>query len=174
MLRSTIAFLLLASIAASAHAGVVSYATTGSQLCVGASGCGVAQQTIGGALTVQFQPVATSTVNVAGQSFASLGQLVVSCVGGGTACGDQSLAGLNLYINISQSAPSSGNGSISGGVISGSIRGTASNAVITWSVPNTVAIGAVTYAIANTPLALVPPSANSGVTTIQALITDPN
>jgi hypothetical protein len=166
--------LLLTLAAASAQAGPVSYSTTGSQLCVGAAGCGVSQQTIGSAVTVQFQPVSTSSISVTGQSFASLGQLVISCASGGTGCAEQSLEGLNLFITISQSVPSSGNASISGGAITGTIRGTASNAVITWSVPNTISIGAVSYAIANTPLALVPPSANGGVTTIQALVTDPN
>jgi hypothetical protein len=173
MSRSLIPFLLLAFIGGAAHAGPVTFATNASQLCIGAAGCGTSSQTIGG-LIVQFQPIAASPLNVAGQSFASLGQIIVSCVGGGTGCADQSLAGLNLYINISQTVPSFGNGSISGGVITGSIRGTASNAVITWSVPNAITIGTIGYAIANTPLALVPPSANGGVTTIQALITDPN
>lgn len=159
---------------APAYAGPVTFATTASQLCFGSSGCGVAGQIVGGTLSVQFEPIPASTVNVSGQSFASLGQLVITCVGGGTACGNQSLAGLNLFINITQSAPSFGNGSFVGGAITGSIRGTASNATIAWSVPNTFGIGATTYAIADNPLALVPPSANGGVTTIQVQITDPN
>jgi hypothetical protein len=174
MSKLTLPFLLLLLAAAPAHAGPVTYRTDTSQLCIGAAGCGVAQQTIGGTISVQFQPIPASTVNVTGQSFASLGQLVISCVGGGTACGNQSLAGLNLFINIAQTVPTSGNGSFVGGVITGSIRGTASNATITWSVPNSINIGTITYAITNTSLALVPPSANGGVTTIQAQITDPN
>lgn len=168
--------LLLLSVlsAGVAAASAVTYSTSTSQLCVGASGCGVATQTIGGGtgVTVTFNPVASSTVTAAPTTFGSFGEINVSCVGGGTACGSQSLAGLNLFINIAQTVPSVGNGSITGGVISGSIAGTASSAVITWSVPNTITIGTISYAVLNNPLGLVPPSVNAGVTSIQAVITD--
>jgi hypothetical protein len=174
MSKSALISLLLLVAAVPVHAGPVTFSTGASQVCVGASGCGSAEQVIGGTLRVQYRTLAPSTVNVSGQSFASLGEIVISCVGGGTACGNQSLAGLNVFIIVSQSAPAVGSAAFPGGVIAGSIRGTASNATITWSVPNTIGIGATTYAIANNPLALVPPSANGGVTTIQAQITDPN
>jgi hypothetical protein len=156
----------------SSFAALVTYNTVGSQLCVGAGICGVATQTIGGSVTVTFNPVASSSVTAAPTTFGSFGEIVVSCVGGGTACGSQSLAGLNLFINIAQTVPSAGNASISGGVITGSISGTASSATITWSVPNTVNIGVISYAVLNNPLGLVPPSVNAGVTSVQALITD--
>jgi hypothetical protein len=176
MSRLSLAVLAAALVAAPAltEAQAVTYSTTSSQLCVGAAGCGVASQTIGGGtgVVLTFTGIASSTVNANPTTFGSFGEFVVSCVGGGTACGSQSLAGLNLYINISQSVPTFGNASISAGVISGSISGTASSASITWSTPNTVSIGAVTYSVLNTPLGLVPPSVNGGVTSIQAQITN--
>jgi hypothetical protein len=164
--------LAVLSFAAPVDAGPVSYSTTSSQLCVGAAGCGVASQTIGGAVVLTYTPVTVSTVNATPQSFSSFGEIAISCVGGGTACANQPLAGLNLYINIAQTAPRSGFASISGGVITGSIRGTASTAVVTWSVPNDVVVGPIRYAIANNALALVPPSTNGGRTSIQAVVTD--
>jgi hypothetical protein len=163
---------LAAATALTASATPVTYNTLSSQLCVGASGCGVQTQTIGGILTVSFNPLASSTVNAEPQTFGSFGEIVISCVGGGTACGNTSLAGLNLFINIAQTGPTAGNASISGGVMTGTISGTGSSASITWSVPNLVSIGNIGYSIANTPLALVPPSVNGGVTSVQAIITD--
>jgi hypothetical protein len=170
MKQLLLVLILLASVAAPATAAPVTYSTTSSQICIGASGCGVASQTIGGSVVVTYNPVASSTLNA--PSFAGFGSLVVSCVGGGTACGGQSLAGMNLFLVLSQSVPSAGFGSISGGVITGSISGTSSGAQITWSVPNTVTIGGVSYAVQNLPLSLVPPSTGAGETTIQGLVSD--
>lgn len=154
------------------HAGMVTYSTTTSQLCFGAPGCGVAAQTIGGAVTMSYTPVSATTVDASPQTFSSLGEIAISCVGGGTACANQSLTGLNLFVNLAQTAPTSGFASFGAGVISGSIRGTASNAVVTWSAPSDRNIGPIRYAIADTTLALVPPSTNAGRTSIQALVTD--
>lgn len=163
---------LMALLSVAAFAGPVTYSTSTSQLCVGAAVCGVATQTIGGGsgVTVTFNPVASSTVNAT--TNASFGEIIISCVGGGTACGSQSLAGLNLFINIAQTVPSVGNGSISGGVITGAISGNASSATITWSTPNTINIGVISYSVLNNPLGLVPPSVNAGVTSVQAFIVD--
>jgi hypothetical protein len=155
-----------------AQAAIVTYSTSSSQLCIGAAGCGVLSQTIGGLVNVSFSPIATSSVNANPQTFSSFGEINISCVGGGTACGSVSLAGLNLYINIAQTVPSAGNGSISGGVIAGSISGTASGASITWSTPNAISIGNISYGVQNNPLAIVPPSVNAGVTSVQAVIRD--
>jgi PEP-CTERM motif len=154
-----------------AQAGVVTYSTSSSQLCVGAAGCGVTTQTIGGIVTVSFTG-SSQSVNANPTTFASLGDIIISCVGGGTGCGSVSLAGLNLFINIAQTVPSVGNGSISGGVITGSISGTSSSAQITWSTPNTINIGNISYGVQNNPLALVPVSSFGGDTTVQGIITD--
>jgi hypothetical protein len=158
--------------AAPVDAGTVTYATTSSQLCVGAAGCGVTSQTLGGAVTVSYTPVASTVVDASSETFSSFGTIAISCVGSATACANQSLAGLNLYINIAQTAPNAGSASISGGAIIGSIRGTASTASITWAASSGVAIGPIRYAIANNALALVPPATNGGRTSIQAVISD--
>jgi hypothetical protein len=150
-------------------AGPVSFSTTTSQLCVGANGCGVATQTIGGLVTVTFSGLSQSATM---PTFVSFGQLSVTCVGGGTACGSRSLAGLNLYLIVSQNSPTPGSANISGGVITGTVSGTASNAMITWVVPNTRTIGTVNYSVQNTPLGLVPPSAGVGTTSVQGFVTD--
>lgn len=155
-----------------AQAGPVTFRTDTSQLCFGTAGCGVNQQTIAGAVTVRFDPVSASTVVADPLTFASLGRLVVQCVGGGTACVNTSLAGLNLFINVAQTVPSAGNGLLAGGFITGIIRGNASNATIAWASPTEARIGTIRYRIATSPLALVPPSANGGVISIQAEITD--
>jgi hypothetical protein len=171
MKLSLLAFLAALAFALPASATTVSFNTTSSQLCVGASGCGTNTQTVGGSVVVTFNGV-SSSVNPNPTTFSSFGNVVVSCVGGGTACGDQSLAGLNLYLNIAQTLPSMGNASLPGGVISGVISGNASSAFITWSVPNDRYIGAVQYSLFNSLLSLSPPS-NSGITTVQGVITIP-
>lgn len=148
----------------------VSYSTFSSQLCVGASGCGVATQTIGGAggITVTFNPV-IKTVDAAPLTFDDLGSITIACVGGGTACGSQSLAGLNLFINMAQTAPTVAFGSFAGGVLSGSVSGTTSTASISWS-QGFIDIGPVNYDTEFNPLNLVAPSVNSGETVISAAI----
>jgi Dockerin type I domain len=150
-------------------AGPVSFGTITSQLCVGANGCGVVTQTIGGLVTITYLGLSQSVIT---PSFVSLGRLNVSCVGGGTACASTSLAGLNLYLIISQTSPTAGNASITGGVITGTVSGTASNASITWAAPNAATIGTMQYTIANAPLVLVPPSSAVGSTTIQGIVSD--
>jgi hypothetical protein len=170
-LIGALALLMATWFAAPAAAGPVSYSTSTSQMCVGATGCGVAAQTIG-SVVVTYRPVPVTIIDASPQSFSSFGEIEISCVGGGAACANQSLAGLNLYLNITQAAPLAGSASVAGGIITGSIRGTASTAVLSWSVPNAVAIGPIRYAIANTTLALVPPSTNGGRTSVQAVLTD--
>ncbi|MCU0634803.1 MAG: PEP-CTERM sorting domain-containing protein [Gemmatimonadaceae bacterium] len=160
-----------------AHTGQaqpVTYNTLNTQLCFGGFGCGTNQQTIGGAngINVRFEPIAASTVNPNPSTFGSLGDLIVSCAAGGTACGMQSLNGLNLFINIAQTAPTAGSATLLAGAISGNVSGTMSSASILWPNPNAVQIGQIRYAILNNPLGLVPPSTNGGLTSIQATITN--
>jgi hypothetical protein len=157
-----------------ATATPITYSTVGSQLCVGASGCGVATQTIGGVVSITYNPIASSTVDANPVTFGSFGQIVVACVGGGTACANTLIpAGLTLYIQVTQTAPTGGIDTIPGGMIPGSLSGTFSSAVITWPGANTVNIGGINYSIFNNPLALVPPSVNGGITSIQAVIATP-
>lgn len=165
-------FALAAAAIPAAFATPVTYSTNNTQLCVGASGCGLTSQTIGG-VSITYQPLINQPADPGGAfTFASFGTIQLSCVGGGTACGSQSLAGLNLYITIDQTSPLVGQGSIPSGVITGSISGTASNAQITWPSPASTTIGTMTYSIANSPLNLVPVSTNYGKTTIQGKITE--
>lgn len=164
---------LALAIAAPALATPVTFNTNTSQLCVGASGCGVQTQTFNNIVTVTYTPVAASVNSPSNTNF---GSLQISCVGGGTACGSQSLAGLNLFIVITETAPGGGSGNIPAGVITGTVSGTASNAVVTWANPSQTIIVAggssITYSISNLNLGLVPPSTSGGITTIQAQITD--
>jgi hypothetical protein len=155
--------------APAAHAATVTYNTLFSELCIGGSGCSTNNQTVGG-VSVAFVPLPDTTVDADPATYASLGSLVVSCVGGGTSCGSASLAGLNLYLTVSQSTPSGGTATLVTGALSGSISGKSSAATITWPTLNSATIGAVTYSIANNFLVLVPPSSNAGTTTIQGNI----
>lgn len=164
-----------AAIIPAAFATPVTYDTLQTQLCVGAMGCGTNTQVLG-AVRVTFSPLNDTTVDPTGLggnfTFASFGNLVMSCVGGGTGCGSASLAGLNLYIVVDQSNPVPGTGNIPAGVITGSLSGTASSAQITWPTPAATTINGFTYSVRNNPLAVMPVSSNGGVTSIQAKVTE--
>lgn len=156
-----------------AAAATVTYGTANSQLCVGASGCGVLQQDIGG-LRVIYNPVPSSTVTANPSTPASFGDLEIQCVDGTTTCAMQSLTGLNLYIVLNQSSPQSLNGSIASGQITGSVGGFSSTASIAWSSPSiTLGSGAnaITYEVFNGPISLNPPDIDFGFSFIQARIT---
>ncbi|MBY0422330.1 MAG: VPLPA-CTERM sorting domain-containing protein [Parvularculaceae bacterium] len=159
--------------ASEASAGTVSYNTNTSQLCIGAAGCGVATQTIGGSSGVTITYIAESAglVDANPTSFAGLGRIEVSCVGGGTTCGEQSLAGLNLYINVTQSGPSAGVGLLPALSFSGSIGGASSSALGTTSL-TTALIGAVTYRYFSGNVFLNPPATSNGRVFLTGVITD--
>ena len=180
-------FLLIAlcSLAAvSATAGTINFDTTGSQLCTGAIGCGSTTVTFGQTI-ITYRPNLGETEST--PSFVNLGSLVISCVGGGTACASNAVpTGLTLYVNVNQTAPPAGSGFISGGGIAGTLSGTSSTALITWAPGAKVDISTsgnvtTTYAILNPILGLVPPANNncgpscaiqpSGLTTIQGQVT---
>jgi hypothetical protein len=169
MNKFLVSFGLMALLSASAYAGPITYTTVGSEICVGAAGCGATLLSFGG-VSVSFVPVATTTVSANPTTFGSFGDIIISCAT--PACNNTVLPnGLTLFIKVSQTVPTNGTGIIPGGVIAGSLSGTGSSTQITWS-STSVAIGGVTYAVANNPLAIVPPSSNGGDTTIQAIITD--
>lgn len=166
----------------SVSAGTVTFDTTGSQLCIGAIGCGTTSVTFGNTI-ISYNAVATPVVTT--PTFADFGYLSTSCVGGGTSCSLSGLpAGLALYLNINQTVPASGSAGLSSGMITGSISGSGSSAFVNWNGLPSVSItaGGVTtsYAIVTSPLAIVPPSTNNcpgcsvqptGSTTIQGHIT---
>jgi hypothetical protein len=124
--------------------------------------------TFGGTVQLSFQPIVNGTVNA--PSNTSLGEIVVSCVGGGTACAPVNIAGTTFDIRITQTVPSAGNALITS-TLSGTIGGDASSGTgITFTVTSAT-IGGVTYTILNNPLALVPVTTNNGHTSIQAAVT---
>jgi hypothetical protein len=117
-------------------------------------------------MTLTFTGITNSTVNTdAGFTFASLGEIQSSVIGGGAAIS----SGTTFSIRIVQSAPTPGSGDFTG-VLSGTISQNNSTSQITFTVTH-LEINGVTYDVANNPLALVPPTTNNGVTTIQARIT---
>ena len=121
-----------------------------------------------GGVTLSFQSIVSSTVNA--PSNTSLGEIIVSCTAGGTACGLQDITGTTFDIRITQTVPSAGTGTITS-TLSGSIGGSqVSGTGITFTV-SSVSIGGVTYTVLNNPLALVPVTTNNGHTSIQARVT---
>ena len=162
-----------------ASAGTVTYNTgAGSSLCLNNAGlaacqaAGTTTQTYANGTIITYLPQITSTVNAI--TSGNIGQIQISCVGGGTACGLDTVSGatsLVLKININQTVPSVGAGAITTSSITGTIGGTGGSTNLNWSVLSTT-IGIVTYSVANNPLTLVPASSNSGITSIQALIVD--
>lgn len=190
-------FLLVCSFTASAT--VVTYGTAGCFQVGG--GCvngpaGTSSQITFGNVIMTYFGIASSSVDtgVINPTNGSLGDIILSCVGGGTACTSSSpLANTQLVITIYQTAPAGGgSGNIgNNGVLTGSVTGTASNLQITWNLgaatvtlPSTPPIR---YGVANSPLGLVPPSNNNcgiqcggpgqppapgGDTTVQGIITD--
>ncbi len=156
-----------------ASAVTVTFSAAGSQLCVGAAGCGVASQTLGN-IRLAFVARPAQTITFTGSTFTSFGQLVVSCVGGGTSCADQDLSAsaAYLYINIAQTSPSAGNSSFLGGQFVGVISGTASNANIQWASTPQARIGVIQYRSTSNPVGLNSPSFNGGSIDVNALIDD--
>jgi hypothetical protein len=121
-----------------------------------------------GTVQLSFQNIVSSSVN--SPSNTSLGEIVVSCVGGGTACAPANLAGTTFDIRITQTVPSAGNALITS-TLSGTIGGIASTGNGISFTVTSATIGPVTYTILNNPLALVPVSTNNGHTSIQAAVT---
>ena len=120
----------------------------------------------GNQLSLTFTGMTNSTVNtVGGFTFASLGEIQTATTGTGATI----TPGTAFAIRVTQSVPSGGTGDFSA-TLSGSISGTSSTGQINFTVTQ-VQIGTVTYDVANNPLALVPPSTNNGVTSIQGRIT---
>ena len=172
MNRFFLLFALASLGALSALAGNVTYNTLGSQLCIGANGCGVVQQSFG-QVTLSYIPVpALPVTTVNAPASGNFGQLQVTCNGGGQACVLSTLpANLTLYININQTDPAAAGNGIPGGPLVGQISGNGGLATINWASGTSTLVGGNTYTVVNLPLNLVPPSTNNGVTTIQGLIT---
>jgi hypothetical protein len=126
--------------------------------------------TFGGTVQLSFAGIVPPQGTVNAPSNTSLGEIVVSCVGGGTACAPVNITGTTFDIQITQTVPSMGNAIITS-TLSGTIGGDASTGTgITFTVMSAT-IGNVTYTILNNPLALVPVTTNQGHTSIQAAVT---
>jgi hypothetical protein len=124
---------------------------------------------MGNQLSLTFTGLTNSMVNTdpLGFTFSSLGEIQTAVTGTGATI----TAGTTFAIRITQTFPSAGTGDLSG-TLSGVISQNSSSGVITFTVTH-VDIGVVSYDVANNPLALVPPSTNNGVTSIQARISAP-
>ena len=150
----------LAVSATFAHATSVTYSTTGVF-----SASGTSTATFGGGgntLTLTYDPVASVTVGA--PTNASAGQIVASVTGtGGTAAG-------NFTLNIFQTAPGVGSGSLVG-ALSGSFSSNSSTGDLLFSTL-TLTLAGVNYNLQQ-PIGgylLVPPNTNGGVTSIQMQI----
>jgi PEP-CTERM motif len=122
---------------------------------------------MGNQLSLTFTGVTNSSVNTspAGFTFASLGEIQTAVMGSGATI----TPGTTFSIRVVQTAPSGGSGDFAG-VLSGTISQNSSTGQITFTVTH-IEIGGVQYDVQNNPLALVPPSTNNGVTSIQAKVT---
>ena len=118
-----------------------------------------------GTLTLSFAGVPPSTVNANPTTNASLGTIITSATGTGATIAPNT----TLTINITQTVPSAGTGSVAG-TLTGTISQNSSNGQILFTVTS-ANINGVIYNVSNNPLDLVPPSTNNGETTVQARIT---
>lgn len=123
-----------------------------------------------GGITLSFQTIVNSSINT--PSNTSLGEIVVSCTAGGTACTPENITGTTFDIRITQTVPSGGTGTITS-TLSGTVGGNQSSGTGITFIVSSVSIGGVTYSILNNPLALVPVTTNNGHTSIQAAVTSP-
>jgi len=181
MKKLALLFAACAFSALTANALTVQYGTAGTFNCTNAagsvSGCGTSSISFGSlpgtGVTMSFTAIPNGTT-VNATTAASLGDLVVACIGGGTSCASQTIpAGLTLTVNATQQLPTAGGPvSIPSGTITGSVSGTSNSGVITWPGNNTINIGVVSYRVANNPLNLVPPSTQGGDTSVQGVIAD--
>jgi len=172
LLRTSLMTALLAGLmvfaAAAANAGPVQFSTTAS-FNGGAfsSPNAIVFGGMGNQLSLTFTGVTNSMVNTdpAGFTFASLGQIQTAVTGTGATI----TPGTTFALRITQTIPSGGSGDFSG-TLSGTISQNSSTGQIVFTVTH-VDINGVQYDVQNNPLALVPPSTNNGITTIQGKIT---
>lgn len=151
-------------VASSAMAQTVQYSVQG-RFNADAFGSSVSLPLSGGD-SLSYAGLPNTTINVDpadGFSLISLGQFVTAGAGVGAIP-----AGTTFDLRITQIDPTSGTGDLSA-TISGTIRATSSTGLVDFS-SSSVVLGPVTYTILSDPLQLVPPSANDGVSSIQARI----
>lgn len=162
VLAATVAMGALVAPAAWAQGGTVTYSTEG--IFSGGSNPGTSS-TMFGSTTISYFSPQGSPVTVSTPSYGSLGFFQVS---GGD--GNRDNVNGTFTLNIRQDSPSSGNGMFVG-ALTGQITSNGSTTLWTPTGPSSVTIGDVTYALRDHSYALVPPSSNSGETSVQAYIT---
>ena len=150
-----------------AKADPVTFSTSGTFTCGGCSGSGSNSVTflggMGNALMITFTGLGSTSLNTpTGSSFGNF-QTFFS--------GNGSIAASGTFtLTITQTVPIAGSDSFSAtftGLFSASNSG---SGVVNFTTTS-VTIGGITYAITNTPLNLVPPASNNGITTVQGQIT---
>lgn len=146
------------AVGSAAYGGAVTFDTLQSQLCLGAFGCGVHTQVIGG-LQITFAGV-NQTIIASPGAGGFLGSLIVSCVGGGLGCVGGNLAGLNLYIVVTETSPLAGTVQLPTGVLAGTISGSSGVGTVNW-VAGSGVIGGSTFTPVS-PIQVCNPSICSG------------
>jgi len=168
---SLMAFVLMMGVAVNtAHADQVTYSTTGT-FTGGSNSVSV------GGITLTFTGVtnAMAEPGAAGFTFANFGTF--NATGATTAPGG-SLAGTNFTLNITQSAPTTGTGSISGALFGTIIDFNTSNIVLSFTgatgaigtLSGGLTLGTHTYQVRNTQIN--PPGTNAGATALNGVITE--
>ena len=150
-----------------AKADPVTFSTSGIFTCAGCAGSGTNSVTflggMGNALMITFTGLGSTSLNTpTGSSF---GNFQTFFSGNGTIA-----ASGTFTLTITQTVPIAGSDSFSAtftGLFSASNSG---SGVVNFTVTS-VTIGGITYSITNTPLNLVPPASNNGITTVQGQIT---
>lgn len=160
---------LLVLSSSAAQATLITFGTTGSYN--GGASSLVNAIVFGGGgnqLSITYTGVPSgTTVDANPFTFSNLGQFQTATTGTGATI----TAGTTFAITINQTVPSAGSGVLSA-TIAGALSQNSSTGEVTFTASG-VTIGGVGYSLTNNPLALVPPSTNNGVTTIQARITAP-
>src|SRR4029077_986406 len=131
------------------------------------SGNSIMFGTGGNTVTITFTGVNTVDLNDSPFTFSSLGTFQTATAGSGATITSPA----NFSLDITQTVPTTGNGSLLG-VLNGMISQNQSTSEVTFSVTS-ITIGSETYALTNNPLPLVPPATNNGMTTVQAKISGP-
>ena len=172
ILKTTIMGVLLVMVMAAfgkseAKADPVTFSTSGTFTCAGCAGSGTNSVTflggMGNALMITFTGLGSTSLSTpTGSSFGNF-QTFFSGNGPVNASG-------TFTLTITQTVPVAGSDSFAAtftGLFSASNSG---SGVVNFTVTS-VTIGGVTYSITNTPLNLVPPASNNGITTVQGQIT---
>lgn len=153
-----------------AEAAPITFSTSGTFTCAGCAGSGTNSVIFlggdGNAVMIAYTGLGETTLEPpTGASFGNF-QTFVSGTGVIAASG-------TFTLSVSQTAPSAGSDSFSAtftGLFNASNSG---SGVVNFSTTS-VTIEGVTYAITNSPLSLVPPATNNGITSVQGIITAAN